>query len=244
MTIHPLAKFPGPRLAALTNWWAFSHDLSGKQSLIKYLKGLHDQYGPIVRVRPDEIHIFDWDAYNAVFKTGSGFERAPEMYAVPVVEGSLLTTLDSRAARPHRDLFLPSFSKAAIGELEPLIHEKVTLFLSRLREAAIEGETVPMNMALECLTADVVMHYSYQMSLDLLKTPDFRPKLIVGFQEFSPQIPIFWYFPTIGKIMNKIIFDILPDPIVRSAFPAAAGMKDVVKVNITTFPDMLGASTD
>jgi hypothetical protein len=63
ITLHPLARLPGPRLAAVTSLWAASYDLSEQDSLVKHLKTLHDQYGPIVRVRPNELHIFDWDAY-------------------------------------------------------------------------------------------------------------------------------------------------------------------------------------
>jgi len=63
ITFHPLARFPGPKLAAITSLWAASYDLSKQDSLIKHLHALHDQYGPIVRVRPNELHIFDWEAH-------------------------------------------------------------------------------------------------------------------------------------------------------------------------------------
>ena len=63
ITLHPLARFLGPKLAAITSLWAASYDLSKQDSLIFHLHALHDQYGPIVRVRPNEVHIFDWEAH-------------------------------------------------------------------------------------------------------------------------------------------------------------------------------------
>ena len=45
LTLHPLARFPGPKLAAITNLYAVSYDLSSKDSLVKHLKTLHDKYG-------------------------------------------------------------------------------------------------------------------------------------------------------------------------------------------------------
>jgi hypothetical protein len=46
-TLHPLAKFPGPNLAAATNLYAIYYDLykDGGGVLVKHLPALHDKYG-------------------------------------------------------------------------------------------------------------------------------------------------------------------------------------------------------
>ena len=64
LTIHPLAGFPGPRLAALTSMYAASYDLPYGSSLCKKLPQLHDKYGPIVRIMPNQLHIRDMDSFN------------------------------------------------------------------------------------------------------------------------------------------------------------------------------------
>ncbi|KIW26376.1 uncharacterized protein PV07_09476 [Cladophialophora immunda] len=228
LTLHPLARFPGPKIAAITNLYAVNHDLISKDSLVKHLKALHDKYGPIVRVRPNELHIFDWDAYRTVFKAGSDFNRPREFYNAPQVEGCFLNVSDGRVAKPHRDLFVQAFSKAQINGLEPLIHEKIAHFLHRLKVEADQNRTIDLDLALNCLTADVTMYYCYQMSLGLLDAPNFRPNLIVELHEFAPIVPFFWYFPTIGNIMNKVIFSGLPHSVVKACFPAAASAKDMM----------------
>jgi hypothetical protein len=45
LTLHPLSRFPGPRVAASTNLYAIYHDLLSQDSLVKHLKSLHDKYG-------------------------------------------------------------------------------------------------------------------------------------------------------------------------------------------------------
>lgn len=45
LTFHPLAQFPGPRLAALTNLYGAFYDLSGTRSYIKEMPALHEKYG-------------------------------------------------------------------------------------------------------------------------------------------------------------------------------------------------------
>ena len=127
-----------------------------------------------------------------VFKTGSDFNRAPEFYNAPQVDGCFLNVSDGRVARPHRELFVQAFSKAQINNLEPLIHDKISIFLQRLNEEAAIGNSIDLDLALNCLTADVTMYYCYQMSLGLLDAPRFRPNIIVEMHEFAPIVPFFW----------------------------------------------------
>ena len=64
LTIHPLAGFPGPRLAALTSMYAGSYDIPYGSSFCKELPGLHEKYGPIVRILPNQLHVRDMDSFN------------------------------------------------------------------------------------------------------------------------------------------------------------------------------------
>ena len=45
LTFHPLAKFPGPRLAAVTKLYGASFDIGTETSYVKKLPSLHDKYG-------------------------------------------------------------------------------------------------------------------------------------------------------------------------------------------------------
>ena len=41
----PLAKFPGPRLAALSNWYEFYYDVVMQGRFTSHIQDLHKQYG-------------------------------------------------------------------------------------------------------------------------------------------------------------------------------------------------------
>ena len=45
LTFHPLARFPGPKLAAVTEFYAAYYDLPRTSSFVKELPELHDRYG-------------------------------------------------------------------------------------------------------------------------------------------------------------------------------------------------------
>ena len=42
---HPLAKFPGPKLAGLTLWYEFYYDVIGRGKYLWKIKELHEKYG-------------------------------------------------------------------------------------------------------------------------------------------------------------------------------------------------------
>ncbi len=52
---HPLRKFPGPLLAAVTPWWKTYEEVGKGTSLYHKLVDLHAIYGPIIRISPDEV---------------------------------------------------------------------------------------------------------------------------------------------------------------------------------------------
>lgn len=60
---HPLAKFPGPKLAAATTLYNAYWDIC-TPGLVKHLPEMHNKYGPCIRIQPNEIHIADLEGYN------------------------------------------------------------------------------------------------------------------------------------------------------------------------------------
>jgi hypothetical protein len=50
--LHPLAKFPGPKLAAVTSWYEAYYEIALTGQYWKQISLLHDQYGMFVRFLP------------------------------------------------------------------------------------------------------------------------------------------------------------------------------------------------
>ena len=45
LTLHPLAKFPGPKLAGATSLYGAFFDLRGSSSYVRSFPSLHNEYG-------------------------------------------------------------------------------------------------------------------------------------------------------------------------------------------------------
>jgi hypothetical protein len=63
----PIAHIPGPKLAALTWLYEFYYDIVlGGQYVFK-INDLHREYGPIIRINPEEIHVGDPDFFPQLY---------------------------------------------------------------------------------------------------------------------------------------------------------------------------------
>ncbi|KAL4739822.1 cytochrome P450 [Aspergillus similis] len=67
---HPLAKFPGPFWASVSRVWTVLHVLPGDAE--KTQRKLHEKYGPVVRIAPDELITSDPAAVRTLYGVKAG----------------------------------------------------------------------------------------------------------------------------------------------------------------------------
>jgi hypothetical protein len=75
---HPLARFPGPFLASLTDLWQVYEMLSLQQPY--NLTDLHEKYGQFVRYGPDKLSTTAADAIPIVYQKGGRMFPKTEFY--------------------------------------------------------------------------------------------------------------------------------------------------------------------
>lgn len=76
--IHPLADYPGPSFASLTDLWQVIEFLSLKQPY--NLTKLHEQYGQFVRYGPDKLSTTAEDAIPLLYQKGGRTFSKTEFY--------------------------------------------------------------------------------------------------------------------------------------------------------------------
>lgn len=159
---HPLAKFPGPRIAAATRWYEFHHEIYRGGRFYEVVDDMHDQYGPIVRVNPFELHIKDPSYYDTLLNFNSELDK--RAFATENLQNSP----SFQTHHAQRKAFDPFFSRGSIQKIEWLVRDSVDKLCNILREYRGQGEPVNVSNLYRCLTADIISEYSFSQSYALL----------------------------------------------------------------------------
>jgi cytochrome P450 len=139
-----LRSYPGPKLWAAFRFPFVYYWLKGKLPL--RLKGFTDQYGPVVRVAPNELVFTTAAAWKDIYGFRPGQSQNPrDPSAMPATHKgqavSILRADDADLGRQRRVL-AHAFSAEALEEQQPLIMFYVDLLVRRLRENAAESQNM------------------------------------------------------------------------------------------------------
>ena len=208
LVFSPIAHFPGPRLAALTQWYEFYFDVVKHGQFFKEIERLHSIYGPIVRINPYELHVRDPDWYSTLH-AGAGRRRNKSRWFVSRAGGkSTFGTIDHDHHRIRRAALNPFFSKSSIVAIEPLIQERVDKLSEVLSRYATAGAVMEMHNAFTSLTLDIISTYAFGESYGLLELPGFSPewkealKATVESSIMNRHLP--WVADLLGFLPNSI----------------------------------------
>lgn len=118
---HPLRGVPGPVLARFTGIWLLRHELAGTRATT--IHELHQMYGPVVRIAPDQLSFSSPAALREIYGSSSKYAKAPVYDSMGFQ--STFTTRDRNEYRTMKKRILPNFSPSAIAALEPTVHKHV-----------------------------------------------------------------------------------------------------------------------
>ncbi|KAI0015518.1 cytochrome P450 [Xylariomycetidae sp. FL0641] len=132
---HPLSKFPGPPLAAVSNVWYGYHWLSGRYpwAVERALR----EYGPVVRIAPNELAFFRPQAFTDIYLP---HEKHLERFVKTDFNdrgedlGGIIWEEDPARHRAVARKLSPAFSGRALRAMEPAVHAHLDYFVERMRE--------------------------------------------------------------------------------------------------------------
>ncbi|KAF2852137.1 cytochrome P450 [Plenodomus tracheiphilus IPT5] len=211
--LHPLSGLPGPRLAAATYLPEFYHDVVRFGGYTKEIAKLHEQYGPIVRINPNELHCNDVSFADEIYAVG-GRRRDKPLHQI---NGSALGqagfgTVDHDLHRLRRIPLAKFFSRAMITQLEPEIHGLVQKLCDKLLSQAGDGSVFDITMAYSCFTSDAISGYSFGESFGLLDQKGWYPNFREPTLSILRPVFIFRFFPwtKASAAIGKYIVDYMP----------------------------------
>ncbi|TEY53289.1 hypothetical protein BOTCAL_0250g00170 [Botryotinia calthae] len=142
---HPLSAFPGPwfnRISEIPGSWVIA---TGKQH--SYYRQLHEKYGPVVRVAPNELSFIGdraWDDIYGIQKNGPNFEKSPIFIgAVSPLDGQTgISLAPNEAHTRQRRALAHVFSNTALLQQEEIMRSHVDKLVGQLKKTIAENRPI------------------------------------------------------------------------------------------------------
>jgi hypothetical protein len=183
LTLHPLAKYPGPRLAACTDIYLAYYAYLGSRHL-EYAR-CHEVYGPIVRLGPNHLSINTATALKSIYGFRSNVKKADFYEAFPANKQTtnVHSSIDKGMHARKRRVLSHAFSDQAIKSLEKYILANVRTACRMLAEgdksiekqksAGEDGWNDAWNVANWCnwLVFDIMGDLVFGKAFGMLESP-------------------------------------------------------------------------
>ncbi|KAL2681747.1 cytochrome P450 monooxygenase-like protein [Phyllosticta citricarpa] len=213
---HPLARFPGPKLAAATRYWKVWVECFQAKSFVHELKKLHARYGKV-------LHLCEPSAYHDIYNSRNRWDKDPFLYRSFTKDESSFGYLDYRTAKQRRDIIGKSFSPSAVSQCEELLVDKIGELCIALEACREVKKSVDLSLAYRCMTLDVVMYFCFGTSVHALKAPDFRSPFLIAVEASTPLGLRFKHFP----LYKALLLAVAPTLSKFSSDPIMSGMVEL-----------------
>ncbi|KAJ3574919.1 hypothetical protein NP233_g1441 [Leucocoprinus birnbaumii] len=200
--LHPLAKFPGPVLAALTDYYVAYYDLWMGGGLVKQLEKLHEKYGPVVRIGPNQLHFNDPQAFSDIYGVGTKMTKPAAYYDCFNERQSSFGYSDPKTAKNRRDILLPLFSRRSILKLEWVIQKSIDRLINSLSTyAKPERRPANLHLALHSTTMEIITSYCHANPFRALDAPDFKHPALVAILSTGGVFYLMQHFPFLTPLV-------------------------------------------
>ncbi|KAF1987323.1 cytochrome P450 [Aulographum hederae CBS 113979] len=174
---HPLSKFPGPIINRCSNIPASIWVLTGR--LPMETKKLHDRYGPVLRLSPDELSFTSARAWTDIYGHKAGrrdLSKHPihvgSVDPIPGVSTISMADIDTHARQ--RKALSHGFSKQALWSQEDIVQGFVDKLMVNFSRFAEKKEKFDVVKWFNFITFDVIGDLSFGESFGCLDKGDFH----------------------------------------------------------------------
>ncbi|KAI8964797.1 putative cytochrome P450 [Daldinia sp. FL1419] len=198
---NPLAKIPGP-------WYTLWTEIVLKHKVItgqrpQWVHSLHDKYGTVVRISPQEVSIQDPNAVQEIYRIKNEFLKS-KFYSdfLPGYQ-NIFSTVDVNFHRRHRRLLASEMSESGLVQHRPTVENKVRMAIEGMAEEMKRRGATDVHRWSLAMATDIIGELSFGSSFRMLETQEenqyIRDLKLLGFAGGLRST-----FPTLTKITKYI----------------------------------------
>uniref|UniRef100_A0A0W0EVS4 Cytochrome p450 n=1 Tax=Moniliophthora roreri TaxID=221103 RepID=A0A0W0EVS4_MONRR len=200
-----LLVFIGYLFTILSCIVVYRHTKGGLGNSLSGTRGLHEQYGDVVRIGPNELSFLSPDALGPIMgqhglPKGQFWDgRFPENQKVRPV--TALQDLEQH--RQRRGPWNKAFSSAALKEYEVLVSKRTALLGDKLAAESESGKPVEFGQWIGWYTYDLMTDFVFSGGSEMLRQGDVEG-LIADIRSGLPNALFMSHVPWLGRLLYRI----------------------------------------
>ncbi|OAA44857.1 Cytochrome P450 [Metarhizium rileyi] len=163
----PLRKLPGPTISLFTSLVLKWKEINAERTI--YIHLLHEKYGPVVRISPNEVSYTSWPALKEIYCSGgSGYDKS-DFYNLFKIYGrrTMFTTLHKADHAKRKRILADRYANTNIMRSVSLegIQERSRAFLHRCTQAGDSATDIFIltvhQISLHAYACDCITHHLF-----------------------------------------------------------------------------------
>ncbi|TVY42774.1 Cytochrome P450 monooxygenase [Lachnellula subtilissima] len=181
LRFSPIAKFPGPKIAAISGWYEAYYDIVKRGKYLYEIEKMHAIYGPVVRINPWELNIKDPEFYTELFVAANTrrTEKWASSFAGLGFDDTHIATVSHELHRKRRKPLAPFFTRRSLESVEVKIAEKAVILDKSLQRFRGLDTAVHLEHAFSAFAGDIICQICCDHPSDLLNDPAFATYWII-----------------------------------------------------------------
>ncbi|KAH8878942.1 cytochrome P450 [Thozetella sp. PMI_491] len=171
---HPLAKFPGPFLAKVTNVYAGIHAWRGDIHID--MGKCHEKYGLYVRYAPNRLLVNTSSGLKQIYSHSAPVQKSMSYQALAHRAPNVLTAIDKKIHSRRRRILAQGVSDASLRRYEPTIVAHVRRLCEQIKPPGSSEWSEDRNLGVlsGCFTFDVMTDVVFGEQYGLLEQHETR----------------------------------------------------------------------
>ncbi|KAL8995633.1 MAG: hypothetical protein Q9169_004676 [Polycauliona sp. 2 TL-2023] len=211
LLFHPLARFPGPKLAAATKWYELWFDLIKHPggTFMYEIERMHDVYGTVRLL----VCVLERDADDGGIQdqfAQRGFDNCytNSSWAL-LIKKAVFGTIAHETHRQRRAALNPLFSKAATASSETTIYEKLDMLSQYLTTKFENDGVVEIRQIYLALATDILSEYAFDKPTNLLADEKAAGDWTKTMKAVAALTPLIKQFPWLTSVAPRIPLGLL-----------------------------------
>ena len=206
--LHPLARFPGPKLCAASPIPVALAQLRG--SFHHFTQVAHQRYGAVVRISPNELSFISAVAWSDIYARREGRPPLPRdktFFNDMLVNPNTLTMADDQNHARLRQAMNPAFAPRALAVQEPILQNNVDLLLNQLQRLSLQGLQVDLRLWYNYITFDMIGDLAFGESFGCLATSTYNEWVSFVLDHFytSTLLQVVHRFRPLNRLLAALI---------------------------------------